>query len=114
MAILIIYMLPPAANAFASNYIADSTLSTLIHRATIISPFAAAHEVPLYFDESSSFIQGRWIANPSGERVILGYNIVDVYHFFGFVIYSLVFNSVLIFAMARLFNSRWRVSTSTR
>ena len=71
----------------------------------------AADQFPIYVDDISD--KKKWTRAARNEAQIFGYPLVDLRHFGGYLLFSFVLNSSLLGAMVWMFNSRWRVSTST-
>jgi ABC-type transport system involved in multi-copper enzyme maturation permease subunit len=110
----LLFFLPLAADFFAQQYFPSRPVSAWIHGFTVASPFAAAHEFPLYVDDLSDSL-GKWNRPASSEGiVVLGYALRDLQHFGGYLIFSVVFNFVVIMVMIWMFHARWRVSDLNR
>jgi ABC-type transport system involved in multi-copper enzyme maturation permease subunit len=87
-----IFLVPVAARVFTETFAAGSQASNVVTYFESASPFAAAFNLPLTIDEESNV--GR----------------IDTMVFWGFVLFSIVYNSGLLLAMMQLFKVRWRVS----
>ena len=111
--ILGLYLAPLAADFFASNYFPNTRAERVVSALTITSPFAAAFHFPIYMDDLASEQYGWSRAALDDEGQILGYPLRDLQHFAGYVSFTLVFNLILFGLMIWMFNTRWRVSTST-
>jgi ABC-type transport system involved in multi-copper enzyme maturation permease subunit len=111
MVILGLFVVPLAVSFFASTFFADAPGTPYVQATTMASPFAAAHEFPIYVEDFADI--NRWTRPSVDESQILGYAIKDLWHFAGYIVFTLVFNLLLFLAMIWMFNSRWRVSTST-
>ena len=111
MVILGLYLVPLATSFFATNYFPNAESTKYVEAATITSPFAAAFEFPIYMDDDGS--RGfKWARDPNATS-IFGYPIRDLWHFAGYLTFSVLFNLTLFGLSIWMFNSRWRVSTST-
>ena len=106
--ILLLYVVPLAASYFAANYFPTAPATTVIKDLTMASPFAAAFNLPLYIDDFSG-VSPVW---QKGDG-LLGYNLSDLRHFGGYLLFTIGLNAFLLISMIWMFNSRWRVSTST-
>ena len=71
----------------------------------------AADQVPIYADDFLD--KERWSRASVGELQFFGYPLADLRHFGGYVGFAVFLNTCLFLAMIWMFNSRWRVSTST-
>ncbi len=111
MTILVLYLSPLAASFFAQRYYPESSSTPIVNSLTISSPFAAAFNFPLYM----SRLEGGdlWHRASPGTYSFFGYPYSDLVHFGGYVAFTLVLNAVLFVGMIWMFQSRWRVSTST-
>ena len=111
--ILILYVAPLAASFFGNTYFPATRGTKVVNALTITSPFAAAFQVPLYMDDLVNG-HGRWQRANSREIQFFGYPLDDLAHFGGYVGFTLLLNITLFAFMFRMFNSRWRVSTTTQ
>lgn len=109
MVILSLYVVPVAVSFFATTFFPDAPGTPYVEMATVTSPFAAAHEIPIYIDDELC----EWVRPEVDQPSILGYATADLWHFAGYISFALVFNLLLFVSMIWMFNSRWRVSTST-
>ncbi len=110
--ILLLYLVPLAADFFATNYFPQSSATRYIKAATITSPFAAAFNIPIYMDDLGSKGSSWARPEPFQPNQILRYPLKDLQHFAGYVGFSIVLNIMLFSLMIWMFHSRWRVSTS--
>ena len=108
--IFLLYFVPLAANLFMTSYVPDSQLTTFTEASTMLSPFAAAHEFPIYTSDTSG--QQNWERATVGEPQLFTYPLDDLKHFAGYVVISILFNTFLLLSMIWMFQSRWRVATS--
>ena len=111
MGILALFVVPLAANFFAGTFFKDAPSRPYVYASTVSSPFMAADQLPLFVDDISN--SERWSRPTGAETQIMGYRLVDLRHFGGYLLFTIVLNTGLLTAMIWLFNSRWRVSTST-
>jgi ABC-type transport system involved in multi-copper enzyme maturation permease subunit len=88
-----LFLAPVAARVFTETFLAGSRASTAVTILESTSPFAAAFNLPLSLDDRST--------NAAT---------VDVRIFFGFVLFTIIYNSALLAGMMQLFRVRWRVS----
>jgi ABC-type transport system involved in multi-copper enzyme maturation permease subunit len=88
-----LFLAPVAARVFTETFLAGSRASTAVTILESTSPFAAAFNLPLSLDDGST--------NAAT---------VDVRIFFGFVLFTIIYNSALLAGMMQLFRVRWRVS----
>lgn len=110
--ILGLYLAPLAANYFATTFYPASPGTKIVHAITVTSPFAAAFNLPLYVRDYSQETQ-LWQPAQGGEANLLGYPLPDLYHFGGYITFTLLLNLTLFLAMVWLFNSRWRVASNS-
>ncbi len=111
--ILTMYVAPLAAAFFGNTYFPNSKGTEIVNVVTISSPFAAAFNVPIYMDDYENSDRG-WVRATSGQANFFGYPLSDLRHFGGYVAFTLSLNAILFGLMIWMFNSRWRVSTSTQ
>lgn len=105
--ILLLYLLPMAAEYFGETYFPDTRGTEVTTQMTIVSPFAAAVELPIDvddgwtgFDATSRFPGSR--SDRFRDAMV---------HFASYVGFTIVFNGLLMGAMVWMFNSRWRVTS---
>ncbi len=111
MAILALFVVPLAMNYFAGTFFEEAPARPYIYASTVTSPFMAADQVPIYADDFLD--KERWSRASVGELQFFGYPLADLRHFGGYVGFAVFLNTCLFLAMIWMFNSRWRVSTST-
>ena len=111
LGILALFVVPLAANYFAGTFFKDSPARPYVYASTVSSPFMAADQFPIYVDDISD--KKKWTPAVGNEAQIYGYPLADLRHFGGYLLFAFVLNSGLLGAMVWMFNSRWRVSTST-
>lgn len=106
LALLVLFLLPMAANYFAQTFFPEHSNAKAVRAITVVSPFAAAFEAPLrsdYRDEDPKFADD--------EFAILGYHprqwqVTAIY--LGF---SVLLCLSLLGLMIWLFHARWRISS---
>ena len=108
--ILLLFLAPLAADYFGKTFYPAKEMTKVVHSTTITSPFAAAFNIPLYVQDYTDDEPTWSPANPS-EANLLGYPLRDLYHFGGYLLFTLALNAVLFLSMVRMFRSRWRVSS---
>ncbi|MFK7765650.1 MAG: ABC transporter permease [Mariniblastus sp.] len=113
MIIIAMYVAPLAAAFFGNEYFPNTEGTKIVNVATISSPFAAAFQVPIYMDDFENSERG-WKRATASQSQFFGYPLSDLRHFGGYVLFSLSLNAILFVMMIWMFNSRWRVSTSTQ
>ncbi len=106
-----LFVFPVAAHFFAQNWFAGSEFERFSAWTTIASPFAAAHEFPLYLTEVD-VERTRRVVIGAGEGSLLGYPLRDLTHFFGYCTFTLGLLVLLFGSMVWLFNGRWRVASA--
>ncbi len=88
-----IFLVPIAARVFTQTFAPNSTASDVVSFFEAFSPFAAAFHLPLSLDDSYTNVTR-----------------IDVRIFFGFLLFTIIYNSALLLSMMQLFKVRWRVS----
>jgi hypothetical protein len=113
MLIVVLFLAPVAADYFAQTYFANTPAVKVTHAATMASPFAAAHQIPLFVDSMTG--TNVWARASFGDKeAVLGYRFVDLVHFGGYLVFTLFLNMTVFLLMVWMFHSRWRVSSSNR
>ena len=111
--ILVLYVAPLATTFFANTYYPTSPATSVVNIVSATSPFAAAHNLPLYFNDYSVDDEQRWEVATSDEASILHYPLKDLVHFGCYLGFAIVLNVLLFASMIYSFNSRWRISSSS-
>lgn len=111
LSILGLFVVPIAVSYFATTFFRDAPSTPYIEMATVTSPFAAAHQIPIYVDDLADM--SNWSRPGADIPQIFGYALADLKHFAGYLAFTFVLNVTLFVLMIWMFNSRWRVSTST-
>ncbi|MDA7901936.1 ABC transporter permease, partial [bacterium] len=113
--ILTLYLSPLACSFFGNTYFPDTRGTNIVNTMTITSPFAAAFNVPLYVESDLTDETVGWDSNSrwAGDDSVFGYRLFDLLHFAGYCIFTIILDFLLFIGMLRMFNSRWRVSSSS-
>ena len=90
--IMTLFLGPMAANLFVSNFLPNSSAIQIVHLVEFTSPFAAVFNLPLSIPDA-----------PPGAPALVSI-------FWGYLGFSVVYNTALLLAMMWLFQMRWRVS----
>ena len=93
------FMAPVAVKFFAETFYQGTSQAAVAEKVGVISPFSATFSLPLNIAEDDVRAMGKTPAADSDLRV-----------FFGFVGWTILYCAVLILAMMRLFQVRWRVA----
>ncbi|RIK86706.1 MAG: ABC transporter permease [Planctomycetota bacterium] len=89
-----IFLAPAAARAFTNTFAPSSPAASIVSILEMFSPFAAAFNLPLTL----------------ADQQYTNASTIDTRVFFGFIVFAIVYNTVLLLGMMRLFKVRWRVS----
>ena len=112
--IILLYVAPLAANFFAETYYPAAPATQVVETLSATSPFAAAHNLPLYVDNHSVEVgEQRWKPAKRGEASLFYYPLKDLKHFGCYLLFTIVLNVTLFAVMIYTFNSRWRISSSS-
>lgn len=112
--IILLYVAPLAANFFAETYYPAAPATQVVETLSATSPFAAAHNLPLYVDNHSVEAgEQRWKPAKRGEASLFYYPLKDLKHFGCYLLFTIVLNVTLFAVMIYTFNSRWRISSSS-
>lgn len=111
--ILLLYVAPLAANFFAETYYPAAPATQVVKTMSATSPFAAAHNLPLYLDDISFDGEPRWQVAKAGQPSLLHYPIKDLVHFGCYLLFTVVLNVALFAIMIFTFKSRWRIASSS-
>jgi ABC-type transport system involved in multi-copper enzyme maturation permease subunit len=90
------FMAPVAASFFAKSFMRGSAGVEVAETLGVLSPFSATFALPLDVSRGE---------NPAAVTTP-----ANLWQFFGFVGWSIVYNSGLVLLMMRLFQVRWRVA----
>ena len=111
--ILSLFVAPVAVNFFAQNWFDGSQAATVTRWTTVASPFAAAHEFPIFVSDGADMGSGYWRRAPAGTpNSLWGYRLQDLTHFGLYLLTTFSLIGLLMGAMVWLFNGRWRVASS--
>jgi len=88
-----LFLVPIAAAVFTQTFARGTTAERVVDWLQMTSPFAAAFNLPLVFLPDH---------NNSAQ--------INVWVFFGFVLFAVLYNLALLAGMVQLFKRRWRVS----
>ncbi len=97
--IVVMFMTPVAVKFFAETFFKGTPQAATAEKVGVISPFSATFALPLNIEANEMRAAGGGPAATSDLRV-----------FFGFIGWSILYSAVLILAMMRLFQVRWRVA----
>lgn len=115
--IMLLYVGPLATHFFATTYYPDTRAARIATQMTVVSPFAAAFNLPLNVtDRQTGFVDDSQFDFDRSNRSILetwfpNTNIGEFEHFFFYFLFTIVFNGMLLGLMAWMFGSRWRVAS---
>lgn len=112
--IVLLFLAPVASDYFARMYFPDTVASRVIAETTVISPFSAAHNLPLFVDDFTGRLNRWQRASIGATDAILGYQFNDLRHFGGYLLCTLALNIGVFLVMIWFFHARWRVSSSYR
>jgi ABC-type transport system involved in multi-copper enzyme maturation permease subunit len=99
LVITVMFVGPLAARFFADTFFQGRASTATVEKLGIMSPFAATFALPLEMKSDD----GKTVAIVSNADA-------DLVLFFGYVLWALVYNGLLLLAMMRLFQVRWRVA----
>jgi len=88
-----LFLVPVAARVFTETFAPGSNAAAIVTAFESTSPFAAAFNLPLTLETEYTNV----------DRINLGV-------YFGFLLFTVVYNTTLLLAMMQLFKVRWRVS----
>jgi len=112
LAILALYVLPPAAVAFCDTFLPGALDDSMLRRAVVLSPFSAAYETPFAAGDSSAFAAGATWRDQIAAW-LGGFAVADWAAFATHVAITLALQSVTGLVLLRLFQTRWRVAESS-
>jgi hypothetical protein len=87
-----LFLTPMAAGVFVQTFARGTAAAAAVAWSQVMSPFAAAFNLPLV----------------TGDHTNVG--AINIWIFWGFVAFSIVYNLGLLVAMMQLFRIRWRIS----
>jgi hypothetical protein len=91
---------PLAAGFFADTFFKGRAGAAAVEKLGVMSPFVATFALPLEMESPDS----------NGSAAYVRVADANLPLFFGHLLWSLVYNGVLLLAMTRLFQVRWRVA----
>jgi ABC-type transport system involved in multi-copper enzyme maturation permease subunit len=100
LVIVVLFVGPPAVGYFADTFFQGRSGAAAAEKLGLASPFEAAFALPLTMEGADS----------SGNASSLSVARQNLPLFFGHVAWSLVYDGVLLLAVARLFQVRWRIA----
>jgi len=95
--IVVMFMAPVAVKFFAQTFFQGTSEGAIAEKVGVLSPFSATFSLPLNIPDES---------NPNA----LAKDSSDLRVFFGYIGWTLFYNTALILVMMRLFQARWRVA----
>jgi hypothetical protein len=98
MIIVVMFMAPVAVKFFAQTFYQGTSQAAVASKVGVLSPFSAAFSLPLNVEDE---------ARPAATPPLVT---SDLRVFFGYIGWSIVYNTVLVLLMTRLFQARWRVA----
>ncbi len=104
-----LYLLPPAVRFLIDEFFPAGAWQPLAWWISALSPFAAAHQIPLYVDDFSGGLSG-WPPAGDTEPALFGWPWRDLHHFGAYLACSLGLNLGLFLSMLWMFGNRWRVA----
>ncbi len=101
MVIVVMFVGPLAVRYFAETFFQGQVGAAAVEKLGVMSPFAAVFSLPLEMESSDSGVSRTAYVTAADANLPL---------FFGYLLWALVYNGVLLLAMMRLFQVRWRVA----
>jgi ABC-type transport system involved in multi-copper enzyme maturation permease subunit len=101
LVIVVMFVGPLAAGFFAETFFHGRGGASVIEKLGVVSPFAATFALPLEMESGTDV---------GGSQAYVSVADANLPLFFGHVVWSLAYNGVLLLAMMRLFQVRWRVA----
>jgi len=105
MIIVVMFMAPVAVKFFAQTFFQGTSEAAIANYVGMLSPFSATFALPL--DVSGS--EGMTL-NQADAAALAATTTANMRIFFGYIAWTIVYNTVLILLMMRLFQVRWRVA----
>jgi ABC-type transport system involved in multi-copper enzyme maturation permease subunit len=103
--IVVMFMAPVAVKFFAQTFFRGTSEAAIASKVGVLSPFSATFALPL--DVSSA--EGSMISSSEAAAAAQA-AAADLWIFFGYIGWTILYNGVLILIMMRLFQVRWRVA----
>jgi len=95
LVIVVMFVAPLAARFFAESFFRGTEGAAVVEKFGVLSPFAATFALPLEMERDGNLVS---VVSP------------DLGLFFGHLGWSILYNGLLLAAMMRLFEVRWRVA----
>jgi ABC-type transport system involved in multi-copper enzyme maturation permease subunit len=108
-ALACLFLLPPAVRFLVEEFFPASAVQPLAWWFSALSPFAAAHQFPLYVEDFSGALAG-WPPPADSEPALFGWPWRELQHFGAYLVFSCGLNLGLFVAMLWMFGNRWRVA----
>jgi hypothetical protein len=99
--LVVLFAAPVAGRYFAKTFFRGTPGAQVVEALGTVSPFAATFALPLDIPPVPDQSSGAATTDFGGGNLVI---------FFGYVMWSLLYNGLLLAAMVRLFQVRWRVS----
>jgi hypothetical protein len=100
LVITVMFVGPLAARYFAETFFHGRGSASVVEKFGVLSPFAATFALPLEMESTDA----------GGSEAYVSVADANLPLFFGHVGWSLLYNGLLLLAMIRLFQVRWRVA----
>jgi hypothetical protein len=100
LVITVMFVGPLAARFFAESFFQGQDSAAVVEEFGVMSPFVATFSLPLEMTSSDD----------RGMSSVVSAADANLPLFFGHIAWSVVYNGVLLLAMIRLFQVRWRVA----
>jgi ABC-type transport system involved in multi-copper enzyme maturation permease subunit len=111
--LLTLFVAPVAADFFAERYFPETRAAEIIDWCTASSPFAAAHQMPIFVDDYTDEMKIWKRPTQMDSSTFLGYYISDLKHVVTYVLFTILLNMIVFAMMIWMFHARWRVSQSS-
>lgn len=109
LAILVVYVVPPAGAAFCESFLPGIPVETWLRRVAVISPFTTAYDIPFASPDVPAS-EARWNWRDRGTAWLLGYSPLDWAAFAGHFAVTLALQGSTGLMLLKLFQTRWRVA----
>jgi len=97
--IIVLFAAPLAGGYFAQTFFGGTAGAQVVGKLGVLSPFSVAFALPLRISGANDF-----------PTATTGFDLASFAAFLGHVLWSIGYNGLLLVAMTRLFQVRWRVS----
>ena len=105
LVIVTLFMAPVAAGRFTKTFMPDSTADEAVAWMGAVSPLAAAFNLPLEVRQQTASWQDNSSTGPTKIKIPGNLPI-----FWGFILFAVLLNLLMLLAMMWMFRVRWRVS----